>query len=403
MSGIRLLPSALRGTVQVPPSKSYAQRAFIAAYLAGGGRVELSGTSDDIQATVNALNALDNHEKTIDCGASAATLRLLMPLAAALGKNVTFTGSGRLPERPIGEYLRLFPQHGVSCTYHGRLPVTVNGRLRPGRFAVSGNISSQYISGLLMALPLLDGDSEIVLTTPLNSEPYVTMTLQMLHLHGIEINATPTGFAIPGRQCYQPCDVTVEGDWSQAAFFLAGGVLSGDVTVTGLNPTSVQGDRAITKILRRFGGDITAADNGVRAVKSRLHGITVDVADIPDTLPAIAVVAACAEGDTVITGAERLKWKESDRISATVQNLQKAGIAAQATSDALIITGGKPHGAELSGCNDHRIVMAMSILALAADGETQISDAQSVSKSYPAYFEDYRLLGGCAHVIDDRE
>ncbi len=398
-----MCPSSLRGTITVPSSKSMAHRALIASFLAGGGRVTINGISEDIAATQNALVALQSGEKMINCAASATTLRLLIPVAAALGRTVTFSGGEQLSGRPVDEYRRLLPQHGVRCDYDERLPLTVSGQLKAGRFAVAGNISSQYISGLLLALPLLSDDSELVLTTPLQSKPYVDMTIQVLRDFDVTITPTESGYNIPGNQHYQPRDYRVEGDWSQAAFFLAGGALNSDVTVTGLRSASVQGDRVIVDILQRFGAGVTYTPDGVRAVCSSLHGITVNVRDMPDTVPAIAAVAAYAEGTTVISGAERLRFKESDRIHSIVTNLLKAGIRAQATSDGLIIKGGHPHGAVFDGCRDHRIVMAMSMLALAADGATQISDAQSVCKSYPAFFNDYNALGGRANVISDGE
>lgn len=404
MSSVTIFPAALQGAVKVPSSKSFAQRALIATALAGGEKVTLHGISEDITTTQNALYALQNGVPSVNCADSAATLRLLIPLASAFGKTVTFTGSEQLAARPLEEYLRLLPQHGVTCQYEKRLPLTVSGQLQPGRFAVAGNVSSQYISGLLLALPLLHGDSEIVLTTPLHSSPYVRMTLQVLQGFGVTVFPVADGFAIPGGQRYLPRHYTVEGDWSQAAFFLAGGALGGAVTVNGLNLSSVQGDKAIISILQRFGAVIQASENGVRAVHAPLHGITVDVEEMPDLAPIIAVVAAFAEGVTVITGVGRLKYKESDRIQSIVANLRKAGITAQETPDGLIIIeGGQPCGAKLDGCRDHRIVMAMSILGLAAQGVTHISDADSVRKSYPAFFRDYTSLGGRADVVGDWE
>jgi len=401
MSTVRITPSALHGEVRVPASKSAAHRALIAAFLAGGGEVSLSATSEDIFATQKALTALQNGEAMIDCHESGSTLRFLIPLAAACGRTVTFTGKGKLPERPIDEYLKLLPQHGVQCAYSGRLPLTISGQLTPGRYEIAGDVSSQYLTGLLLALPVLSGDSELVLTTSLQSKPYVDMTLAVMRDFGVIAKETAQGYFVPGNQQYRQTAYTVEGDWSQAAFFLVGGALTGDVTVMGLNRSSAQGDKRIVEVLRAFGADITQTDTTVTVKKSPLHGITLNVSDIPDAVPAIAAAAACAEGVTVITGAERLKYKESDRLQAVAENLRKAGVNVLQTADGLQIEGGHPHGAALNGFNDHRIVMAMSVLALAADGETTITDAESVNKSYPDYFIDYNRAGGKADVIRD--
>ena len=402
MSFVRIKPSALGGSVTVPPSKSAAHRALICSFLAGGGSVNGITGSDDMRATRGAINALRNGYGEVDCIESGSTLRFMLPVAAALGMSVTFTGTGKLPERPLGEYLRLFPEHGVKCEYEGALPLRISGKLTPGKFEIAGDISSQYITGLLLALPLLEGDSEIILTSPLQSKPYVDMTVRIMSDYGVEIEETENGYLIKGNQLYKKCDYTVEGDWSQAAFFLVGGALTGDVTLQGLDINSAQGDKEIVNILKNAGADINTEHSLVRIKKSKLSFGEIDAHDIPDAVPALAVAAAYAKGTTVITGAERLRIKESDRIKSVVDNLTKMGISAQETPDGMIIKGGKPHGAKLDGFNDHRIVMAFSVAALAADGESEISDALSVNKSYPEFFDDFGLLGGMADVINNR-
>lgn len=387
----------------MPPSKSAAHRALACSFLAGGGSVEPIIDSKDMKAMQQAISALQNGEDTVDCIESGNTLRFMLPVAAALGKNVTFIGSGRLPERPIGDYLRLFPEHGVRCVSDGKLPVTIEGKLTGGRYEIAGNISSQYITGLLLALPILEEDSEIVLTTKLESKPYVDLTVKVLSDFGVAVEETEYGYFVKGNQKYIQRDYTVESDWSQAAFFLAAGAIGGDVTLKGLRADSAQGDKEIVEIIRRFGADIEINENGIRCRKLALHGTEIDVTDIPDTVPAIAVTAAFAEGKTVITGAERLRYKESDRIESVVTNLKKMGVQVEETRDGMIITGSAVHGAQLDGYNDHRIVMAFSIAALFASGETEITQADSVNKTYPAFFEDYNRLGGKADVIGDRK
>lgn len=404
MSRVLLKNSRLHGEIALPPSKSTAHRALLCSFLAGGGKVEPIIASKDMEAMKSAVSGLENGSKTINCIESGNTLRFTMPVAAALGKSVTFTGSGRLPERPIGEYLRLFDEHGVKCvSTGGKLPVSIEGRLTGGSYEIAGNISSQYISGLLFALPLLEEDSEIILTSPLESKPYVDLTISVLHDYGIEIAETEKGWFIKGSQHYRKRDYTVESDWSHAAFFLAAGAVGGDVTVTGLDPDSPQGDKEITDILRRFGAEVEFRGEGVRCRKKELRGINVDVTQIPDTVPAIAVTAAFAEGKTTVTGAGRLRLKESDRIESVVSNLKKMGVDVEETSDGMIITGGEVKGAKLCGYNDHRIVMAFSVAALFAHGKTEIDDAHSINKTYPSFFEDYNRLGGKANVISDGE
>lgn len=406
MSEVVLLPSRLCGSVVLPPSKSAAHRALICAALSDGpSRVHPLSDSVDILATQRALQALlqadGTHITEIDCAESGSTLRFLIPVAAVLGKSVRFVGRGKLPTRPIGDYLRLLPQHGVACQSTGGLPLQISGRLTPGRFALPGNVSSQYITGLLLALPLCGGDCEIILTTPLQSASYVDMTIGVLRRFGVDVQKTETGYFVPGNQKYGACDYTVEADWSQAAFYFAAGAIGGDVTVEGVDLASVQGDRMIVQLAERFGAQVTADVPGrsVRCRAGSLHGIAIDAQDIPDMVPALAVIAAFAAGETVISGVERLRFKESDRIAAVVSNLRAMGADASSDGKRIVVRGGRAlKGAHLHGCNDHRIVMAFSVAALAAQGQTVIDDAESIRKSYPDFFEEYNRLGGKAWV-----
>ena len=402
MSIVKIENSILRGSVTVPASKSAAHRAMICTFLAGGGSVKPITDSKDMQATAQAIETLKNGGEICDCIESGSTLRFMIPVAAALGKTVTFVGEGKLPQRPIGDYLRLLPEHGVNCKSDGGLPLKISGQLTSGRFELAGDVSSQYITGLLLALPVLDGDSEIVLTTSLQSKPYVDMTVDVLARYGVEIKETENGYFIRGNQTFKVQDFTVEGDWSQAAFFLAAGAIGGDVTVCGLDVNSTQGDKKIVNVLKRFGAMITVNESGVHAEKSALCGIELDATDIPDMVPTVAVLAAFASGKTVITGAERLRYKESDRIDSVVTNLKKMGVEVTETPDGMIIKGGIVQGADLDGYNDHRIVMAFAVAALFADGTTTITDCESINKSYPDFFEDYNRLGGRADVISNR-
>lgn len=402
MSKVRVQNSIIDGTVLLPPSKSAAHRALICSFLAGGGEVSPLIESKDMLATVSAIRALENGENTINCIESGSTLRFMIPIAAALGRAVTFVGEGKLPERPIGEYLRLLPEHNVECRTDGGLPLSIEGQLVGGRFEIAGDISSQYITGLLLALPLLDDDSEIVLTTELESKPYVNMTIKVMADYGVKVAQTENGYFIKGRQKYISRDYTVEGDWSQAAFYAVAGALFGRVEMTGVDFNSTQGDKQIADIIERFGARVERGENSLTVYKSNLKGIEIDAADIPDMVPALAVLGAYADGTTVIKGAQRLRLKESDRIESVTYNLKKSGADITPMPDGMIIKHSMLKGAELKGFNDHRIVMAMTVAATGAQGESIIDDAQSINKSYPAFFDDYNKLGGKANVICDR-
>lgn len=398
----KIQKSNISGTVQVPPSKSAAHRALICSFLAGGGNVSPLIDSKDMQATLGVISALRDDKPVADCIESGSTLRFMIPVAAALGKTVKFVGRGKLPERPIGDYLRLLPEHGVKCDCTGTLPLTVSGKLTPGRFEIAGNVSSQYITGLLLALPILDGDSEIVLTTELQSKPYVDMTVKVMTDFGVKIEERENSYFIPGNQVYQKRDYTVEADWSQAAFFMVAGALFGDVTLTGLDVNSTQGDKKIADILKKFGADVTVSNDRVVVKKSQLHGIEINATDIPDMVPSLAVAGIYASGKTIITGAQRLRYKESDRIESIVYNLKKLGAEVEETADGMEILGSPLHAANMKGFNDHRIVMAMTVAATGVDGLSTIDDAQSINKSYPDFFNDFNSIGGNANVFIDR-
>lgn len=399
MDIVQIENAALNGAVTLPPSKSAAHRAILCAFLAGGGTVSPMIPSRDMQAAIGAANSLKNGEKIINCIESGNTLRFFIPVAAALGKEVTFTGEGRLPQRPLGEYIELLPKHGVQMQSSGSLPLHISGKLQSGDFHIRGDISSQYITGLMLALPLLDGDSNIILTTPLKSKPYVDMTVNVLANYGVEIKETDSGYFVKGNQHYCVRDYTVEGDWSHAAFFMSAAAIGGRITLKGLDMHSAQGDKAVCDVMRLFGAEVAADENGVTCAHRELRGIDIDCDDIPDMVPAIAVTAAFAKGKTVIRGAQRLRFKESDRIEAIVSNLKKMGVGVTETADGMIIEPARVSGAALKGYNDHRIVMAFSVAASFANGGTTIDDAQSVNKTYPSFFDDFKQLGGKANVF----
>lgn len=400
MGIVKIENSILNGTVTAPPSKSAAHRALICSFLAGDGSVFPIINSKDMQATTGVIDALKRGDSTLNCIESGSTLRFMIPVAASLGKNVTFTGEGRLPERPVGEYLEILPKHNVKVESNGFLPLSISGKLTNGTYEAAGDVSSQYITGLLLALANVDGDSAVILTTKLQSKPYVDMTVKVMADYGVYVKETEFGYLIHGNQQFKKLDYTVEGDWSQAAFFLVAGAIGGDITVNGLDMNSTQGDKEIVNVIRNFGGNITVDDNEIRCFGGELKGTEIDASDIPDLVPIIAVLAAFAKGKTVIKGAERLRYKESDRIESVVQNLKLLGAQVQETTDGMIINGGKKlNSAKLKGFNDHRIVMAFSVAGLYIDGTVEIDDAESINKSYPSFFEDYNRLGGKADVL----
>ena len=423
MSLAVISPAVIRGTLTPPPSKSAAHRLLIAAALAGEGRVRGLSLSADMEATLRAVRGLGVSVRLdgdaacfapappssspspppVDCGESGSTLRFLIPLYAARGIPAVFTGHGRLPERPLGVYADCLPPHGVTLSAASGLPLTVTGRLTGGDFALPGDVSSQFITGLLFALPLCREDSRIRLTTPLESAGYVDMTLQVLRQAGIRVEPLEDGWFIPGSQTYRPLDTAVESDWSQAAFLLAAGALGGEVTLTGLNPASAQGDREALSLFRRFGAAVEEAPGRIVCRKAPLHGIDIDAAQIPDLVPVLAVTAALADGVTHITGAARLRLKESDRLAAVADGIRRLGGRVEESPDSLTISGvSRLAGGRAEGYNDHRIVMALSMAALGCEAPVTVTDAQSVAKSWPAFFEDYRAIGGTAHVIDHR-
>lgn len=419
MNQATVAPARLCGSITVPPSKSAAHRAIFCAALARGeSRLVHVADSEDMRATLGAIESMGvevhregdtliinsggkwEDEAEIDCGESGSTLRFLIPILAALGISAKLTGRGRLPYRPLDTYLECLPPHGAVLESKGGLPLSIEGGLIPGEYALPGNISSQFITGLLLALPLLPGDSSIRLTTPLESAGYIDLTLAVLHDFGVEIHPTQNGWDIPGWQQFQPCDYAVEGDWSQAAFFLAAGALGGELAIHGLRRSSAQGDRDAAELFRRFGAQIDWQDDVLMVSAATLHGIEIDAAQIPDLVPVLAAAAALAEGRTVITGAARLRLKESDRLTAMTNALSALGAKITQQPDGLVIDGVpqlSPGTAE--GCNDHRIVMALAVAALRGTAPTIITDAQSVAKSYPDFFEEYNRLGGKANVI----
>lgn len=418
MMDLRINPGSLRGTVEAVPSKSEAHRLLILAALAGTPtEIGLPRSSGDIESTISCLQAMGARIKRaggnvvvtplskthpsplLHCGESGSTLRFLLPVAAVVCGGGRFSGSGRLPERPLGELVAAMKKRGVTFS-QDRLPFTITGKLKPGDYELPGNVSSQYITGLLLALPGLSGSSKIHLTGRLESSAYVEMTLALLRRFGVNVRAPEGRFDIPGGQkCISPGAVKVEGDWSNAAFFLAAGALGGPVTVTGLDLSSRQGDKAIVPLLARFGAHTGISGSSVTASGGELHGCDVDVSGIPDLLPVLAAVAASSGGATRFSGCARLRLKESDRIASTAAVINSLGASAVELPEGLVIRGGGLTGGIVKSFGDHRIAMAAAVAAVRCVKPVTILDAGAVEKSYPAFFTDYLKLGGRVNGI----
>ena len=406
-----IIPHPLGGQIAAIASKSQAHRLLICAALADTPTdLSCAELSKDIEATAACLTALcadtayQNGSYQItprtraaacrcDCGESGSTLRFLLPVAAALGVKTTFQLHGRLPERPLSPLWEELEAHGCRLSRPTADTVLCEGKLTGGTYHMAGNISSQFISGLLFALPLTGEASDIMLTSSLESADYVRMTLAALRTFGIEIEERETGWHIPAGQQYRSCgSAVVEGDWSNAAFWLTAGAISEAVTVTGISPDSPQGDRKIADLLSRFGAEVTWEANAVTVRPGTLHGIDIDARNIPDLVPPLALAAACAEGTTRIYGAERLKIKESDRLQSVAGALKCLGAEVEILPDGLMIHGGKLAGGTVDSQNDHRIAMLAAIASSVCAQPIQLLGAEAVQKSYPRFWADFETM-----------
>ncbi len=388
---LTITPGQLSGTVKVPPSKSQAHRLLIAAALAGEGSVIHNlADSQDIRATRRCLEELKTSSKTLpdlDCGESGSTLRFLIPVALALRGGGRFTGHGRLMERPQKPYFDLFDEKGIRYEQKDGV-LTVAGVLTPGTFRLPGNVSSQFFTGLLLALPLLDGPSAVIPTTPLESEGYIGMTLDVMRQFGVDAAVTcslPPQYHIAGGQRYRSAEVTVEGDWSQAAFWYAAIALGNPVEPEGLNAFSTQGDMCVVPCFMKL---------------QQQGELALDVSGCPDLVPPLAVMAALRAGEvTRLVNAARLRIKESDRLSSVTRVLNAMGAAVEEGPDFLRIMGrdSMSGGCTVDCCNDHRIAMMAAIAATRCREPVTLLGAECVAKSYPHFWEHYRMLGGVFH------
>ncbi len=425
----RITPSQLTGSLTAISSKSMAHRLIIAAALANGEtKVSCDTTCADIDATVRCLTALgaaitrrdgvytvrpipksQEHGilralagATLDCGESGSTLRFMLPVACALGADATFIGAGRLKDRPLSPLTDELVAAGCDMPLEGGLPLTATGRLRPGRFELPGNVSSQYISGLLLACPLLGRPSEIHVHGAIESKPYIDLTIQALAAFGVPVRCDRdrardvTVYRVGCEGYRTPSAITVEGDWSNAAFWLCAGAMGANpITVRGLSMTSAQGDRNILAALSLFGARIGRATDMATVRPDRLRGYEMSARDIPDLVPIISAVAAVAEGTTRIRDCARLRLKESDRLETCASELAHLGANIRIEGDDLVIEGvDSLDGGVVDAHNDHRIAMMAAIAATRCTGPVVIHGAEAVAKSYPDFFSHYRQLGG---------
>lgn len=411
-----ILPGARTGEVQIPASKSQAHRLLLCAAL-GEQKILLRcrGRSEDIMATVDCLSALGASIETdgecislrpiekavadrclLPCRESGSTLRFLLPLIGALGIQASFLREGRLPERPVEPLCSELRRNGMDICEDGAL-LRCGGQLHSGAFSLPGNISSQFISALLMTLPLLSGESTLHIDGEIESAPYIAMTEEILQLGGICYEKTGRDYRIAGQQRYRfPSEHAVEGDYSGAAFFLCAGALSeGGIRVNGLNPRSRQGDKEILSLLEKMGAQISRDGDSVIVHRGALRGITVDASSVPDLIPALSVVAAAASGETRIVRAQRLRFKESDRLHSTAQMLRSLGAHVDELPDGLTIYGSETlSGGTVDTFGDHRIAMSCAIAGCVCRHAVTVRGSECVRKSYPDFWKDFTQLKG---------
>lgn len=417
---IELFPSNLKGQIKAPPSKSLSHRALICASLSKGQSIITNIVySEDILATIGALELLgakfDKQKNrliikgvkkikapqvAINCNESGSTLRFLIPIFSLSNKKISFTGKVSLIKRPQSVYEDIFKQDGNTFKVIDN-KIVVNGSVTAREYLLKGNISSQFFSGLMFALPLLKGDSTILIDGTLESKGYIDLTIKMLEEFGINIQEIKNGYFIKGNQKYARNNYKVEGDYSQAAFFLVSGILNGLINVSNLDHESLQGDKAIIEVIQKMKGKVIYTENGFITESSSTIGTIVDLSDYPDLGPIIALLGSLSKGKTKIINAGRLRIKESDRIESTVKTLIALGANISSTKDEIIIHGktALKGGVTVDSYNDHRIAMMISIAASLSKEKVILTNANAVNKSYPNFFEDFKSVGGKINII----
>jgi len=420
MDIIKIAKSKIKGTVTVPPSKSVSHRALISAALSeGNSKIDNIIFSKDMEATISCLENLgaefekEDHgvkvkgvknikikNNIFNCNESGSTIRFMIPISMLdkQNKSVFFNGKGKLVTRPLLPYLDIFNEKGIKYVYDGNLPIEILGNLESGTYRLPGDVSSQFVTGLLFSLSKLDRDSIIEITSDLESKNYVDITIDVMSTYGIEIvNENYRKFYIRGNQEYKKINYRVEGDFSQAAFFIVAGTINGDIEIRGLNSESLQGDRKIIDIVNKMGGNVyfDSKNQTLHVKKSQTIGIDIDLSDIPDLAPILSVLGVFSQGTTKLYNGMRVRIKESDRLNAMYTELKKVGADIIETEDGLIINGGREIiSGRVNSWNDHRIAMAMSVAALNSKEYIEIEDCNAINKSYPDFYKDLKKIGG---------
>ena len=409
-------PCAINGNIKAPASKSMTQRAIAAALLADGQSIIQNpsycddslaamsiavGLGARVEPQVNELKingSANLKEPKLNCGESGLAIRMFSPIAALYPVEITMIGANSLKKRPMFMIEEALNQLGVKCTSaNGFLPLTIQGPIEGGKCEIDGSVSSQLLTGLLMALPLASEDSEIKVNN-LKSKPYIDMTIQILKSFGITIhNSDYNLFQIPGNQKYIPHNFIIEGDWSGGAFLLVAGAINGHITVQGLRNDSMQSDMAIIKALERAGAKMKLSENQIEISKSELKAFDFDASESPDLFPPLVSLASFCNGKSNIKGVSRLIFKESNRATTLKEEFGKMNIAITIKDDVMSVTGGQPKGAHVESHEDHRIAMAVAVASLGASGRVYIRDSQCVAKSYPGFFDDLRYIGAVIH------
>jgi 3-phosphoshikimate 1-carboxyvinyltransferase len=424
---VKIKKSNLKGTIEIPPSKSYTHRVIIAASLADGISILKNVVkSEDILATIQAMRKLgvditelSNNKllirgtgqlkvirNIINCNQSGSTLRFIIPFFTFIDEELIFTGEKNLINRPLNTYYKLFEDKGIKySTDDGKLPLTVEGELEPGDYYIEGDISSQFLTGLMFTLPLLNGNSRIILTTELKSKSYIDMTLDILEIFGVKVlNTDYKKFYIPGFQQYKPTDYSIESDYSQAAFWIVANLLGGDIKLHGLDEQTLQGDVQLLDIVESMGAKISFRSKNLVITKANeLQSFDIDASNIPDLVPILTVLGCFTTGQSRIYNAERLKYKESNRLEAITKELNKLGGKVAMVDGGLVINPIEEFkGGEVNSWNDHRIAMALAIASLKAKGDVIINHADAINKSYPKFYKDFKKIGGELDVVDIR-
>ncbi len=408
-----LSPTELKGEITAPPSKSCMHRALIcAAASENPTRIRCEAFSKDTEATMACLRALgadfkidgeyvtvfpidknNDSECVLDCGESGSTLRFMVPFAAALGRKCTFIGAERLGKRPLKPLHDALSEHGVTAEYDGDfLPLKISGKLTGGEFTLPGNVSSQFFTGILLALGII-GNGKIKAIGKIESAPYIDITADIQKAFGVEVTKTSDGYLLKGNYI-SPDEFTVEGDWSNGAFWLVAGAIGGDVTCHNLKEDTLQGDSRVFDILKGMGADIRCENGVVTVKKSQLHAVEIDASDIPDLVPVLCVAASCAEGVTVFKNTKRLREKESDRVVSTAEMIKSLGGKITFDENSIAVMGTKLSGGEVDSFNDHRIAMSAAVASIVCNGEVTVNTAEAVAKSYPDFYEKFTMLGG---------